>query len=91
MNSLTTTEAILGIIVATVGIQLTVGGVISRVLWSQFNRLKTSYEQQLAFQTTNLSRTEGQRDRAERLLGECQDDLDQCRERVHDLHEGIRG
>lgn len=90
MGTLSTTEIILGIIVATVGIQVTIGGLIARVLWSQYGQLKESYERQLGFLDGNLTLTAGQRDRAERQLADCQDDLEGCREHVHQMNGGFR-
>ena len=91
MDSLTITQVITSIFVATVGIQLTVGGVISRVLWSRFRLFKESYELQIGYLSGHLDRAETRATHAEARLDACMDDLDSCRERVHDLHEGIRG
>ena len=90
MDSLSTTETVLGLFTATVAIQVTIGGVIARVLWSQYSRNKESYERQIGYLTDNLTHTEGQRDRAERGWSDCQDDLEVCRERVHQANGGFR-
>ena len=83
MDSLTTTETILGLIVATIGIQATVGTIVARVLWSHYTRAKELFVLQVGHLTTNLDRAEERAERAEDQLDDCRDDLQTCHDRIN--------
>ena len=82
MDSLTLTQIIVGLVVATIGIQVTLGTIATKVLASRWVAVRSLYELQLHL-------VQEQRDHAERALRECHDDLDQCRERTHRQNGGI--
>ena len=94
---LSTIQIVVGIAVATIGIQVTVGGIISRVLWSRYADRNDLHERQMRFMERELAEekaghadTRADRDRFERRAEACQDDLDQCRERVRRANGGFR-
>jgi hypothetical protein len=75
MDSLSFTEIIVGLVVGTIGIQVTLGTIANKVLSSRYATLKELYELQLRF--------------AAERLETCEDDLDDCRERVRRQNGGF--
>ena len=93
---LSTLQVVIGIAVATITIQVTLGGLISKVLWSRYADRNDLHERQMQFMERELAEekaghadTRSDRDRFERRAEACQDDLDQCRERVRKANGGF--